>query len=169
MKIFGKTILISILFQPLFCFNLNTAEKIIRVDFSKMILRVENNGKIEAEFKVALPRKNPNLPVKGKVQKIILNPTWYPTEPTREYYLKTKKTELPKIIPPGHPLNALGIGAIDIDFESKNINPLVKIHGTNDPASIGQKITRGCIRLKNEDFLKLKNLISGYKVFVIFE
>jgi lipoprotein-anchoring transpeptidase ErfK/SrfK len=148
---------------------LNYPEKIIRVNFSKMVLRVENNNKIEAEFLVALPRKNPKLPVKGEVKKIILNPTWYPTEKTREYYFQTKKIELPKVILPQHPLNALGIGAIDIKFESDNISPLVKIHGTNDPNSIGKRITRGCIRLKNEDFLKLKDLIFGYKTYIIFE
>lgn len=156
--------------QILPCFALNYPEKIIRVDFSKMILKVENKeNKVEAEFKVALPRKNPELPVKGEVIKIILNPTWYPTEKTREYYFKTKKVELPKIIPPNHPLNALGIGVLDIKFENKNINPLVKIHGTNDPNSINKRITRGCIRLKNEDFLKLKDLIFGYKTYIIFE
>ena len=83
--------------------------KTIRIDFKKMILSFENDyDGAFSKFPVALPRKNPPLPAKGFVKKVEVGAMWYPTQKTREYYLKTKKTELPKAIPPGHPLNAMG-------------------------------------------------------------
>lgn len=144
--------------------------KTIKVNFQEMVLVVNDSfGKVIGKFPVALPQKTPPLPIKGLVKNIELNATWYPTQKTREWYLKKKKTELPEVIPPGHPLNAVGIGKISIIFEDPGVNALVRIHGTNDPASIGTRITRGCIRLKNEDFFKLVNLVGKEKVFVLFE
>ena len=41
----------------------------------------------------------------------------------------------------------------------------IGIHGTHDPASIGKKVTEGCIRLKNEDLAELVPYVkSGMKV-----
>lgn len=164
-----KLVLVQLLFWAFsYCFASNIS-KTIKVNFSKKTLTVEiNNKEKEAEFLVALPQKDPKLPVHGKVIKVVLDPVWHPTDQTRKAYYLKKKIELPKVIPPRHPLNALGIGAIYIDWE-EGFNPLIRIHGTNDPKSIGQRITRGCIRLKNEDFLKLKDLIQGYETFVVFE
>lgn len=34
------------------------------------------------------------------------------------------------------------------------------IHGTNNPSSIGQSISKGCIRLQNHDVAKLYSMIS---------
>ncbi len=144
--------------------------KTIRIDFKKMILSFEsdNDGTV-LKFPVALPRKNPPLPAKGFVKKVEVGAMWYPTQKTREYYLRTKKTELPKAIPPGHPLNAMGKGKITVVFEGQGIDPAVRIHETNDSHSIGMRVTRGCIRLKNEDFLKLAKFIEKEKVIVILE
>ncbi|MDE5886020.1 MAG: L,D-transpeptidase [Muribaculaceae bacterium] len=44
----------------------------------------------------------------------------------------------------------------------------IGIHGTHDPGSIGTRATEGCIRLKNEDVAKLKNLVyCGLNVVVL--
>jgi hypothetical protein len=41
------------------------------------------------------------------------------------------------------------------------------IHGTNDPASIGQSVTHGCIRMRNEDMLVLFPLVpAGTPVYI---
>jgi len=41
------------------------------------------------------------------------------------------------------------------------------IHGTNDPASIGQSVTHGCIRMRNEDMLALFPLVpAGTPVYI---
>lgn len=36
----------------------------------------------------------------------------------------------------------------------------IGIHGTHDPSSIGTMATEGCIRLRNEDLLELKDLVK---------
>ena len=35
----------------------------------------------------------------------------------------------------------------------------IGIHGTNDPSSIGKRVSSGCIRLRNEDIEKLAALL----------
>jgi hypothetical protein len=41
------------------------------------------------------------------------------------------------------------------------------IHGTNNPASIGQAVSHGCIRLRNEDVTQLYHMVTvGTPVFI---
>lgn len=41
------------------------------------------------------------------------------------------------------------------------------IHGTNNPASIGKAVSKGCIRMYNEDVLELASLVpNGTEVFI---
>lgn len=41
------------------------------------------------------------------------------------------------------------------------------MHGTNNPASIGQAVSHGCIRLRNEDIAQLYHVVSvGTPVFI---
>lgn len=43
----------------------------------------------------------------------------------------------------------------------------IGIHGTCFPESIGTRVSEGCVRLKNEDLLKLKSFIKiGMKVII---
>ena len=43
-----------------------------------------------------------------------------------------------------------------------------RIHGTNDPATIGKHVSSGCIRLTNEDVTDLYNRVQvGAKVVVL--
>jgi len=51
---------------------------------------------------------------------------------------------------PGGPFGAMWMGL------SK---PHYGIHGTNDPSSIGRRVTHGCIRMYNEDVIELANLV----------
>src|SRR6202043_2779038 len=45
-----------------------------------------------------------------------------------------------------------------------------RIHGTNDPTTIGKKVSSGCVRLTNEDVIDLYNRINvGSKVVVLPE
>jgi lipoprotein-anchoring transpeptidase ErfK/SrfK len=142
----------------------------IRVDFKKVIIEYsDESGNVVANFPVALPMVDPKLPIMGRVESISMGVTWFPTEATREAYLKQNKVELPKRIPPGHPLNAMGVGCINIAFEKNLASSLIKIHGTNAPKSIGSRISRGCIRMQNNDFIKLVKLITGKSVRVVFE
>jgi lipoprotein-anchoring transpeptidase ErfK/SrfK len=43
-----------------------------------------------------------------------------------------------------------------------------RIHGTNDPTSIGKPVSSGCIRLTNDDVIDLYNRVTlGAKVIVL--
>ena len=44
----------------------------------------------------------------------------------------------------------------------------IGIHGTHDPASIGTRASEGCVRLRNEELLELKNFVTvGTRVSIL--
>jgi lipoprotein-anchoring transpeptidase ErfK/SrfK len=89
----------------------------------------------------------------------------------------TKKAEWPDWTPPaemiqrqpylprfmaGGPTNPLGARAMYLG------NTVYRIHGTNAPSTIGQRVSSGCIRLTNDDVSDLYSRINvGTKVIVI--
>jgi lipoprotein-anchoring transpeptidase ErfK/SrfK len=89
----------------------------------------------------------------------------------------TKKAEWPDWTPPpemvarqpylprfmaGGPTNPLGARAMYLG------NTVYRIHGTNAPSTIGQRVSSGCIRLTNEDVIDLASRVNvGTKVVVI--
>lgn len=71
-----------------------------------------------------------------------------------------------KDIPGGDPDNPLGSRWLGFDAENTD-GRTFGIHGTNDPTSIGKKISQGCIRLQNEAVESLYDYIPlGTKVLV---
>jgi len=54
---------------------------------------------------------------------------------------------------PGGPENPLGARALYL--EANGIDTLYRIHGTNDPTSIGKAMSSGCVRMLNEDVADL--------------
>ena len=68
---------------------------------------------------------------------------------------------LPRMIA-GGPGNPLGARAMYIGGTE------YRIHGTNDPTTIGKHVSSGCIRLTNEDVIDLYNRVQvGAKVVVL--
>lgn len=66
------------------------------------------------------------------------------------------------IFPPGHPENPLGSRWMGFDL------PEYGLHGTNEPETIGQPVTRGCVRLTNADVEELYLLLpEGTPVTII--
>jgi lipoprotein-anchoring transpeptidase ErfK/SrfK len=66
---------------------------------------------------------------------------------------------------PGGPDNPLGSRALYL-FEG-NKDTLYRIHGTNEPESIGQGVSSGCIRMRDIDAIDLYNRVKvGTKVVV---
>ena len=62
----------------------------------------------------------------------------------------------------GGPANPLGARALYLG------STLYRIHGTNAPWTIGQHVSSGCIRMRNEDVIELYNRVGvGTKVIVI--
>jgi lipoprotein-anchoring transpeptidase ErfK/SrfK len=89
----------------------------------------------------------------------------------------TRKAEWPDWTPPpqmllrrpdlpshmgGGPDNPLGARALYLG------SSMYRIHGTNDPATIGQNVSSGCIRMMNEDVIDLYDRVRvGVMVIVI--
>jgi L,D-transpeptidase ErfK/SrfK len=70
-------------------------------------------------------------------------PTWFPTARAR-----TDDPTLPAAIPPGAD-NPLGSHALYLGWDK------YLIHGTNKPFGVGRRLSRGCLRLYNEDIARL--------------
>ncbi|WP_010275015.1 L,D-transpeptidase [Paenibacillus senegalensis] len=72
--------------------------------------------------------------------------------PVGEYTIINKQPN------PGGPFGAYWMGL------SK---PHYGIHGTNDPSSIGHEVSKGCVRMYNEDVVELASLVPiGTKVTI---
>lgn len=135
-----------------------------------ILYQLDHEEKTEIKhFPIATPiyPKALPLPLIGIVKKIELNPWWYPTPLTRAAYLKKHGKELPMAIPPGNPRNAMGKAQLVITYA--NFYLPIRIHGNNDPDSIGKNATRGCIRMFNEDILALIEIIKSHRVQVIIQ
>ena len=66
---------------------------------------------------------------------------------------------------PGGPSNPLGAAALYL-FQGKK-DTLYRIHGTNNPRSIGRAASSGCIRMNNKDIQHLYSQVgNGTKVIV---
>ena len=67
---------------------------------------------------------------------------------------------------PGGPDNPLGARALYL--QANGVDTLYRIHGTNDPSSIGKAISSGCIRMLNQDIAELFLQVPiGTRVVVI--
>lgn len=67
------------------------------------------------------------------------------------------------LIPPGDPENPLGSRWLGFDM------PEYGIHGTNEPETVGQPVTKGCVRLLNSDVEELYNLLPEGTLVLIVE
>lgn len=86
-------------------------------------------------------------------------PTWTPPKEMIERERK-KGRELPSFME-GGPENPMGARAIYLG------STLYRIHGTNQPWTIGQAVSSGCIRMRNEDVMDLYERVKrGAKVIV---
>ena len=67
------------------------------------------------------------------------------------------------IVAPGDPENPLGTRWLGFDL------PQYGIHGTNQPETIGQPVTKGCVRLVNSDAEELYTLLPEGTAVTIVE
>ena len=93
------------------------------------------------------------------VQSIARKQEWPDWNPPAE--MIARQPYLPRFMA-GGPGNPLGARAMYLG------NSLYRIHGTNAPSTIGQRVSSGCIRLTNENVIDLFNRVSvGTKVVVL--
>ncbi|MBB2749736.1 UNVERIFIED_ORG: lipoprotein-anchoring transpeptidase ErfK/SrfK [Rhizobium aethiopicum] len=84
-----------------------------------------------------------------------MHPEWRPTASMRQ-----KNPRLPAVVKAG-PANPLGTRAIYL------ADGLLRIHGTNDPSSIGTNASSGCFRMYREDVEELYDMVRpGTRVIV---
>ncbi|MCX6763691.1 MAG: hypothetical protein NTZ97_03080 [Candidatus Moranbacteria bacterium] len=84
-----------------------------------------------------------------------LDPQWRPTNGTKKYFLKSKEIELPDVILPGDKLNFMGSFKANLSYEVPGFGKVYRIHGNNNEARVGKRVTGGCVCMKNEEGLKL--------------
>ena len=83
-------------------------------------------------------------------------PDWYPP-----VEMIARRPDLPRYMP-GGPDNPLGARALYLG------STLYRIHGSNEPWSIGTQVSSGCIRLRNTDIIDLYGRVKvGTKVVVM--
>jgi lipoprotein-anchoring transpeptidase ErfK/SrfK len=83
-------------------------------------------------------------------------PSWTPPSE-----MLKRRPDLPRFMP-GGPENPMGARAMYLG------SSLYRIHGTNEPNTIGQAVSSGCIRMTNDDVTDLYERVRvGAKVLVI--
>lgn len=108
-------------------------------------------------FPIAVGRSRDLIPIgTTEIVRKRRNPTWVPTPSMRR-----KDPTLPAAVPPG-PRNPMGLYALDLGWT------YYRIHGTNEPQSIGRAASSGCFRMLPKDIEAVFGLVStGTKVTVI--
>lgn len=110
-------------------------------------------------YPIAIPREEDRWQGVTAVSDKKLNPSWTPT-PT----MIAENPRLPRWVPGGHAMNPLGVRALYLG------DSYYRIHGTDAPWTIGTAISKGCIRMYNEDVVDLYPRVSvGAKVTVTWD
>lgn len=105
-------------------------------------------------YPIAVPRKQSRWQGVLRVSQKRENPSWTPTVSMRR-----ENPKLPNFVPGGHPRNPLGVRALYLG------STLYRIHGTDAPWTIGQNVSKGCIRMHNSHVVELyKRIRVGTKV-----
>lgn len=122
---------------------------------NKFLFMVEGDGKA-IRYGIGVGRPGFTWSGTHKVTSKREWPDWYPPEEMlkRQPYLPAHMA--------GGPNNPLGARALYLG------STLYRIHGSNEPWTIGQNVSSGCIRMRNQDVIDLYNRVKvGTKVVVI--
>ena len=104
---------------------------------------VTRNGEA-ISYPIAIPRGEDRWEGVTTISDKRVNPSWTPT-PT----MVAENPRLPRWVPGGHPMNPLGVRALYLG------SSMYRIHGTDAPWTIGTAVSKGCIRMYNQDVLDL--------------
>jgi hypothetical protein len=116
----------------------------VRVDLSAMWTFYCFGDEVAAAWEVGVGRQgNETRPGTYTIGNKQENPMWSPAgrEP----------------VPFGDPQNPLGTRWLAWNLEGRGTS--LGFHGTNDPTSVGQRISDGCIRMRNEDVEQLFEIL----------
>jgi len=92
------------------------------------------------------------------IRTVAMKREWPSWQPPRE--MLRRRPDLPRFLQ-GGPANPLGARAIYLG------GTLYRIHGSNEPNTVGQAVSSGCIRMTNEDVVDLYDRVKlGARVVV---
>jgi len=107
-------------------------------------------------YPIAIPRDQSRWQGTMQVSSKQVDPPWTPTAQMRQ-----ENPKLPAHVPGGHPLNPMGVRALYLG------SSLYRIHGTDAPWTIGQAVSKGCVRMYNKDVVDLYDRVPvGTRVTV---
>jgi len=110
-------------------------------------------------YPIAIPKPQARWAGVSHVSRKVENPTWTPTPQMRR-----ENPKLPAFVPGGDPRNPLGARALYLG------DTLYRIHGTDAPWLIGDQVSRGCVRMYNDDVIDLYNRTRiGAKVVITWD
>ncbi len=116
------------------------------------------------QYGVGVGREGFNWSGTARIRRKAEWPSWRPPAEMIERE-RAKGRELPEYMP-GGPNNPLGARALYL-FQGRR-DTLYRIHGTNQPHTIGGAVSSGCIRMINEEVIDLyRRVRMGAKVIVI--
>ena len=110
-------------------------------------------------YPIAIPREQSRWQGVTNVSSKRENPSWTPTA-----HMRAENPRLPMWVPGGHPMNPLGVRAMYLGSSD------YRIHGTDAPWTIGSAVSKGCVRMYNQDVLDLYPRVHvGAKVTVTWQ
>ncbi len=114
---------------------------------------------VASAYPIAIPREQSRWQGVTSVTAKRENPSWTPTA-----HMRAENPRLPSWVPGGHPMNPLGVRAMYLGSSE------YRIHGTDAPWTIGSAVSKGCVRMYNQDVLDLYPRVNvGAKVTVTWQ
>jgi lipoprotein-anchoring transpeptidase ErfK/SrfK len=140
-------------------FSLQFAPGEIVVSFGDRRLYFVDRPGVAISYPVAIPRDEDRWQGITTVSDKKVNPVWRPTAD-----MLVENPRLPPFVPGGHPQNPLGVRALYLGSSA------YRIHGTDAPWTIGTAVSKGCIRMYNQDVLDLyPRVVIGARVTVTWQ
>lgn len=117
------------------------------VDKSQNILMLKQGDEVLKVYRVSTG-ENSSTPVGTfKITSRLVDPVWF---------------NRGAVVPPDSPQNVLGSRWLGFDI------PTYGIHGTIEPETIGQQVTAGCVRMRNQDVEELYSVLPlGTEVVIV--
>jgi lipoprotein-anchoring transpeptidase ErfK/SrfK len=139
-----------------------TAGTIVVDPGAKYLYLVQEDGKA-MRYGVGVGREGFGWSGAATIQMKRVWPKW---TPPAEMILRQPELEQYRTGMPGSLANPLGARALYLFQNGKDT--LYRLHGTNEPRSIGSNVSSGCVRLVNQDIIDLFSRVPvGTKVVVL--
>lgn len=105
-------------------------------------------------YPISVPRAESRWQGTLRVSQKKVDPPWTPTPQMRK-----ENPALPLTVAGGDPRNPMGVRALYLG------STLYRIHGTDAPSTIGQNVSKGCVRMHNAHVIELYDKVPiGAKV-----